>query len=163
VANAGLYWVELQTGCDTLRDSLNVSTENLPPLNLGADPTLCDGDSLLLDVTAANADTYLWQDGSDSALFWVTGPGLVWSELSNRCGSVRDSFQVSYLPIYSPPDLGPDTLLCDAATLPLIVNYPGANYLWSDNSNGNSLTVSQPGLYWVVASNQCSLVGTASP
>ncbi len=158
VKSAGLYWVELRTGCDTIRDSLTVLGESVPIVNLGPDPTLCEGDSVWLDASAANADAYLWQDGSDSSHFQLTAPGLIWAELNNQCGSVRDSLQVTYLPIFTPPDLGPDTLLCDAASLSLSIHYPGATYLWSNNATGNSLTVTQPGLYWVNASNLCSSV-----
>ncbi|MEL6843905.1 MAG: hypothetical protein AAFP02_11910, partial [Bacteroidota bacterium] len=154
----GWYWVELTTGCDTARDSLEIFNESLPLVNLGPDQTVCDGDTIPLDVSVANANTYLWQDGSPTPAYEITGPGLYWVELGNICGDVRDSLQIDYLPIFSPPDLGADTLLCDNASLPLSVSYPNATYLWSDNSTINTIVANAPGTYWVEVSNQCSNV-----
>ncbi|MEZ4806252.1 MAG: gliding motility-associated C-terminal domain-containing protein [Flavobacteriales bacterium] len=58
-------------------------------------------------------------------------------------------------------DLGPDTLLCDAASLLLDAANPGAEYLWSDGSTGPTLVVSAPGTYWVrVAQGACSASDT---
>ncbi|MEM6347054.1 MAG: gliding motility-associated C-terminal domain-containing protein [Bacteroidota bacterium] len=156
--NAGWYWVELQTGCDTARDSVEIFNEATPLLNLGPDQTVCDGDTIPLDATVANATNYLWQDGTLTPTYEITSPSLYWVELDNLCGNVRDSLQIDYLPIFSPPDLGADTLLCDNANLLLTVSYPNANYLWSDNSTTPNLIANTAGTYWVQVSNQCSNV-----
>ena len=46
-------------------------------INLGMDTRLCEGESLLLNATLANA-TYLWQDGSSNATYSVKQPGTYW-------------------------------------------------------------------------------------
>ena len=154
----GTYWVELTTGCDTIRDSLIVQGASIPQPALGPDPTYCEGDSIWVNPMTANATSYLWQDGSDSSQFQITGPGLVWLVASNQCGSASDSLQVNYLPVYAKPDLGADTILCDNAALSISLNLPGATYLWSDNTTANNITIMQGGTYWVAAVNQCSAV-----
>lgn len=153
---AGWYWVELQTGCDTARDSVEIFNEVTPLVNLGPDQIVCDGDTIDLDVSAANASTYLWQDGNINPTYEITSPGLYWVELDNICGDIRDSLQIDYLPIFSPPDLGVDTLLCDNANLLLSVSYPNANYLWSTNATISNVLANAPGTYWVQITNQCS-------
>jgi gliding motility-associated-like protein len=51
---------------------------------------------------------------------------------------------------FSYPNLGPDTVLCNNATLPLDVSGLGStSYLWQNNSVLPTYTVNQPGLYWV--------------
>lgn len=54
-------------------------------------------------------------------------------------------------------DLGPDTILCQG-TLTLDAGNPGMDYLWSDNSTNQTLTVSTTGTYWVqVDNNGCTV------
>jgi gliding motility-associated-like protein len=53
-------------------------------------------------------------------------------------------------------DLGNDTVICQGESLILQADFIGATYLWQDGSTGNSLTVTQPGIYWVeVTSGNC--------
>jgi gliding motility-associated-like protein len=52
--------------------------------------------------------------------------------------------KVTPLPVFS---LGNDTTLCDTKTLLYNFSLPGASYLWSDGSTGNSFVVSKPGDY----------------
>jgi len=46
-------------------------------------------------------------------------------------------------------DLGPDTVLCEGATLALDATIPGGSYLWQDGDTGPSRTVSGPGTHSV--------------
>lgn len=49
-----------------------------------------------------------------------------------------------------PPDfLGNDIVNCNNQPTILSVNYPGANFIWNDNSTNDSLIVSSTGIYWV--------------
>lgn len=51
-----------------------------------------------------------------------------------------------------PLDLGNDTALCQGDTIQLNANLPSATWLWQNGSTLPQLTVSQQGLYWVIAS-----------
>lgn len=56
-----------------------------------------------------------------------------------------------------PIDLGPDTLLCQSASL-LLTADPGigtSTYRWQDNSTGSQFNVTTPGLYWVERTDSC--------
>lgn len=58
--------------------------------------------------------------------------------------------------------LGPDTMMCPGVTGSILladVNNPTATYQWSTGETASSITVTQPGYYWVKASNgDCSTV-----
>lgn len=60
-------------------------------------------------------------------------------------GILSNAVQVSLSSI----DLGNDTTLCPGQTITLDAFSTGATYSWSDNSTDTTLTVSQPGIYWV--------------
>lgn len=138
-----------------LRDTAVVTVTPLPSFDLGPDATLCDGQSLLLDVSVPGG-SYLWQDGSTADSYTVTGPGNYnVTVTANNC-SASDAVNVSYNPL-PPLDLGPDLSLCAGETAILDATLPGATYLWQDGSNGPTFTVSGPGAYSVgVQLNGCS-------
>jgi len=52
-------------------------------------------------------------------------------------------------------DLGPDTTVCPGDSIILSLQNGSTNYLWPDGSQGNSFIITQPGWYWVDASNEC--------
>jgi len=69
----------------------------LPTIDLGLDTVLCQGDTLTLDAAHFNVD-YLWQDNSTASTFDVSQQGNYWVQLTNSCGSVSDTINVSLLP-----------------------------------------------------------------
>jgi len=124
--------------------------------NLGPDTLLCAGDSLLLDVTSANAE-YAWQDGSSDPTFTVTEPGTYSVTVSNVCGVLSDQVTIDYDYSVQDLDLGDDLILCDGDTFELVIEQDTLNYLWQDGSTENSLEISQNGYYWVeMSSANCS-------
>ncbi|MBK9273724.1 MAG: gliding motility-associated C-terminal domain-containing protein [Flavobacteriales bacterium] len=68
---------------------------------------------------------------------------------------------VSVEELFLSVDLGPDTLICDGASLLLDATIPGASYLWSDGGTGPTTVAGGPGTYWVrVFSGPCSASDT---
>ncbi len=130
------------------------------PLNLGADRSICPGDSLVLNAGNPGS-TFLWSDGSSGQTLTVDQAGSFWVEVTNLAGCiVRDTIVVS---IFSNPlDLGPDRIICDGGSTLLDAANPGAAYLWSDNSTSQTLAVTVAGSYWVALTlpNGCRFVDT---
>lgn len=140
-------------------DNIVLTTPCFPSLDFGNDTTLCQGETLTLNATSADA-TYLWQDNSTNPTFNVTQQGIYWVELTNSCVTITDTINVNYNPI---PDvvLGNDTFLCQNETLTLDATTANATYLWQDNSTNPTLNVTQQGIYWVkVTVNNCSATAT---
>lgn len=119
-------------------------------VDLGDDMLVCIGDSVTLDA-GEEGDTYRWQDGSSNRFLSVTQAGQYWVEVSDSCGSVDDTINVTYV---FPPmvDLGKDTAICLGNTIVLNASYLSSTYRWQDNSNASFYTVSTPGTYWVEVS-----------
>ena len=81
--------------------SITVTVNALPIIDLGVDTTLCPGESLLLDASLPDA-SYQWQDMSVNSTFNVDQPGLytvVVSDMNNCLGS--DEINVDYTEEYS--------------------------------------------------------------
>lgn len=54
-------------------------------------------------------------------------------------------------------ELGPDQTICDNGVAVFDAGSGFTTYLWSDNSNGQLLSTSEPGLYWLLATDQCGI------
>ena len=159
ITHQGIYWVEVSQNNCRKRDSIIVSSQSLPLLNLGNDTILCQGEVLPLNVSASNAN-YMWQDNSTNPFYTITQQGTYWVRATNQCGSVTDTIHVSYDPLMM-VNFGNDTSLCEGETLLLNATTSKASYLWQDGTTKPSLIVSKRGTYWVKLSrNNCSTYDT---
>ena len=150
---ADCYSVEASNICGVDRDTLCLSYETPPQLSLGADTTLCENGTLLLDASWPNA-TYRWQDGSSGSDFTVTQAGTYHVRVSLQACEARDTVQIDYRPLPR-VDLGGDQLVCDQPEYTLTASFAPASYRWNDGSTEQSLTATATGLYAVQVSNSC--------
>ena len=139
-----------------LVSAIRVSAQGcLPTVVLGQNLTICQGTSLTLNATNPNA-TYLWQDGSTNPTFTASTTGLYWVVVTNSCGSASDSVNINVLPALN-AQLGPDTFLCVNQSLSIGPSGIGSNVnaLWSTGATTPSITINQPGTYWLTLNNLC--------
>ena len=93
VNNPGTYWVQaILNGC-TKKDTINISSLTNPQFTLGPDQYLCPGLPLFL-TPGLNNVSYRWQDGNTSSSYQVNTTGLFYVDITNRCGTTRDSINI---------------------------------------------------------------------
>ena len=153
---AGTYFVTLnKQGCLS-SDTLILDLLPSPTIDLGADQSACQGESISLDATINQTATYLWQDGSTSPTLSATQSGnYAVSVTANGC-SGQDEINITFnaIPSFS---LGPDTSLCSGQSLSFNFANLGDSYLWQDGTTDNTNTIDQAGLFWLqVQANGCS-------
>lgn len=153
VNTAGTYYVTTTNACGSDMDTVIVQTAILPVFDLGNDTSFCQGDSVILDATYISSN-YLWHDNSNLPTFVADTTGLYSVAVTNSCGTVEDSLQITIIPLPQ-IDMGPDTALCPGHNFVLDATYPGATYLWHDNSTGNTFNVGGSGTYWVTVTDGC--------
>jgi gliding motility-associated-like protein len=155
VNQAGWYSVRLINDCFERIDSCYVSSSSpLPAIDLGKDTIFCQG-TLSLDAQVNNPlASYLWQDGSNSPQYLVTGSGLYHVTISDSCNTISDSI---FVLITGSPSLtlGTEIRYCNSNSLTLNAQNPGSNYLWNTGDTTQTLTIPGPGIYWVNISNDC--------
>lgn len=156
ISTPGSYWVAASNDCSTAVDSINVSYDPLPEIDLGNDTALCPGETLLLDASWLNSN-YQWQNNSINPSFSVDQEGQYWVELNLNGCSNSDTIFVAYNGAPT-VNLGNDTLLCFGESILLNASYQNATYLWQDNSTSSTFEVKTPGIYSV----QVSECGTTS-
>ena len=87
--------MELTVNNCTTTDTIIASYIPLPTLDLGNDTTLCQGETLTLNATTANA-TYLWQDNSANPTFHADQQSTYWVEVNNYCGTNTDTLTIEF-------------------------------------------------------------------
>ena len=141
-------------------DTLTISYIPAPTKNFGRDTVLCNGDSIVLDVTNPNA-TYVWHDNTTNPTYNANQSGI-YSVIITMDGCIfKDTINV----VISPPltiNLGSDTSVCIGSLVILDPRNLNTTYQWQDGSSGSTYTVSQQGVYWVKVTdiNKCIATDT---
>jgi gliding motility-associated-like protein len=130
-----------------------------PDKNLPKDTTLCEGQTILLDMGYPDATRRLWSTGDTTQTLLVSTPGnYVATVYYDRC-DYYGVINVGYLKYTV--DLGRDTTLCEGTVYHLDAKNPGSSYLWSTGATSRTLDVNAAGTYWVkVMNKQCAKYDT---
>jgi gliding motility-associated-like protein len=161
VTASGKYYVTVTDGNNCkVADTINITVQDLPVFSLGNDTTLCEKQSLTLQINVAG--NYIWNDATTQNKKTITTPGSYWAEATNLGCLFRDTISIKYvsLPVLQFPA---DTILCDKGTLLLDATQTGSvsGYSWQDGSTSATYQVKEPGLYFVkVVRNGCTNADT---
>ncbi len=166
VDTVGTYYLKVSnaSGCTgTGRDTIKVSIDTLPSVELGADTGICQADSLMLDA-GSGFDNYEWSTGETGQTIVGDTAGTYSVEAFNDTGCtnrVQDTINIDTRPHPDSMDLGPDISVCDSNSVTLDAGAGYQDYTWNDGSSGQTLTVMSTGTYWVEVSNTDACLGTS--
>jgi hypothetical protein len=129
---------------------------------LGADTTLCDGTTLVLDA-GAGFSGYLWNDGSVAQTYNVSGPGLYTvtvTDVNNCAGS--DDIEVTYFAPVPTPVITQNlnTLQSSAATGNQWYSVPGGLI---PGATAQTYSPPQNGTFYVVVTDSNGCQSAPSP
>ncbi|MES2776906.1 MAG: T9SS type B sorting domain-containing protein [Bacteroidota bacterium] len=147
-----------------------VSTDTITVLKVYANPVvqldkttyICNGETRVLDP-GAGFSSYLWSSGSTGQTISVNGPGIYWVKVKDfvNCAGSDTAKIVGFLP--QPRNFLPlDTAICTYGIIELKPSTPFINYLWSTNLNSPTISITKPGLYWLVATDMNNCKGIDS-
>ena len=96
--------------------------------------------------------------GGTSGMVLHTGPACAGSSFGAQAGA-PGILVYNYAPPTpgTPPDLGPDTLICAGAALTLQPDSTYNSYTWSTGATTSSVTINAPGTYWLDVPSGCGL------
>lgn len=139
-------------GC-TVTDSVFVTVNVPPPINLGADTSLCQGDTLLLNA-GPGFQSYEWSTGQQGSTIGVYQAGTyILSALDQHQCSSADT--ISILQMYPLPvsQLLDETSICKDQPLNLHAGSGYPSYYWNTGESTESISVTSMGYYWVTITN----------
>ncbi|WP_420149927.1 gliding motility-associated C-terminal domain-containing protein [Spirosoma sp.] len=155
VTRPGKYSVTVITSCKTLTDSISV--DYALDFDLGADTTLCNGQTFTLAVPESAAATYRWQDGSEQNTYTVRQAGQYSIRVAQATCVAADTIQVRYI---RPPtlELGPDQVLCGAQTFTIKPIITEGEFFWQDQFTDAERIVNTSGVFRASVRNDCATV-----
>jgi gliding motility-associated-like protein len=135
-----------------------------------SDSIICVGDKIsFYDYLTPNIIDFNWDFADGNVLPNIHNPTHTWDNagiynvslnaFSTFCPDKSFS-KIINVNDYPNLSLGKDTVMCPGVTGSIFladINNPAATYQWSTGETSNGITVTQPGHYWVKASNgECS-------
>lgn len=151
VSTSGTYDVLVTNAFNCIdQDTINVTINAIPVVNLGADSSYC-ANTFTLDAQNPGM-TYLWNTNQNTQTISVTTSGsynvLVTSP--ENCSS-SDSITLTITPT-PVVNLGNDSSLC-GGNLILDAQNTGSTYLWNDGTTSSIQFVTTSGTFWVDVTN----------
>jgi gliding motility-associated-like protein len=119
-----------------------------PVSSLPANVTFCANESVVVDATASDAVSYVWDDNSTETSLIIDASGTYDVTITSAFGCetvVSISATAQPFPVINLPE---STSLCDGESI--VLNAGNAdNYLWSTGATTSSILVDQGGVYSV--------------
>ncbi len=131
---------------------------DFPPDVLGDAFSFCEGSSITLDASTANASAYLWQDGASTPSNTISEEGANWVDITVWGCTFREEFNIEYIDAPFTLDMGEDKVLCPGDDPLEVTLAAGGNYTWHDGTTANAYTITEAGTYWVEMSwDDCTI------
>lgn len=160
VNTTGTYYVKVTNASNCSKnDTINVTVNPTPVVNLGNDTNLCLGVNYVLNSGNPGA-TRLWDNGTTGQTRTVTNTGTYYVRVTNSFNcTARDTVVTTF---YNTPvvNLGNDQDVCEGVTTTLDAGNPGETYLWDNNTTNQTRSVTASGVYYVTVSNIANCKGT---
>lgn len=130
----GDYIVTASTGACIATDTIRIQVLDNLNVMLPGDTTICGIDTIWLDATTPNAESYRWSDGVETARRAVTEQGYY--AVTAFLGNCSASDFVAVNPFPSPASLPSDTLICAGEPLVLRVGNSVAGEIYWNGEPG---------------------------
>jgi gliding motility-associated-like protein len=161
-------------GCISQQISQQVTINNNPVADAGADVTVCSGGIVQLGTAATGGYEYKWYPSNNLSNDSISNPVFSAVNLTPTPVTVAYAVAVTQFACYNtdtvnitinPPSATGITAqgnipVCAGGSVVLAADSVYVSYLWSDTTFNNSVTVSAPGSYYMaaVAANGCQYI-----
>ena len=150
----------MSSACGDLKDSIAVTIlPDTSALQLGENKYLCPNKSIKLSA-GKDFQQYQWQDGSTDSIYIVNQPGKYFVTVMDNCGNSKTD-TVNIIAKQNPSNFLPDSIkICPGSPTNLQSKVLFSNYLWSTGETSPTISVNQPGNYWVSVTDQDGCTGS---
>jgi gliding motility-associated-like protein len=160
VNKTGVYGVEVRDDIGCLgSDSMTLTVNPMPLVNLGNDTTICIGENVVLNALNTGSN-YNWNTGETKQTINSYSTGIYGVVVSDAIGCIgSDSLTLTVNPLPE-VDLGNDTTICKYHSLLLDAENPNLNYKWSNGATSQAITINNEALYNVEVRDHIGCLGS---
>ena len=142
-------------------DTVHITVNHSPSIQLGPNRSLCAGDSLVLDA-GTGFSLYQWNTGAATQQIAVYNKGSYSVKATTADGCISaDTLSVPGIVPLPSANLDHSPGLCTGESRTLTAA-PGYSYRWSDGSTGRSILVTDTGSYSVIVTDGNGCANTDS-
>lgn len=145
--------------CLVGRDTIDVTVNPTPTVDLGPDQNVCIGDSLCLNLDPSVYPNATWTGSVTGPQYCITTAGTFNVQVVDSVGCPSSDTINTALVALPTPNLGPDTTVCTGDTICLDPGCPPTHtFTWSNGSTNSTICPTILAGYWVICtdSNNCS-------
>ena len=153
-------------GCE-FTDSVQISQESLPTVNLGPDDIICDNVTTILDAASSSDVSYIWlldraliPDENSQTLEADSGEYIVTVSTENGCESSDtvniDNYQIPNITLDSEYEF------CQFDSVQIDLGSIGVNYVWSTGDDTESIWAKSSGTISVEVTDVNSCINQAT-
>lgn len=139
-------------GCAPSTDSIQLTIYPKPPVNLGADTTICVNQQLNL-VAPFGMSAYNWSDSTNGQGLIVSAAGTYSVTITDGLGCTNDDDIVVNTDTLPVIDLGNDTAICEGFSVTLISPGTWSAYSWSNSSTGPVSSFGSAGFHYLTVTD----------
>ena len=151
-------YAHIEGYCKEFLDSFTVQLySSVPPVNLGADKTICPGASVTL-TAPVNMASYAWQDGSAAQTKIATKPGTYYVTTTDQCQHSTSDTILLLTPSETSLGLLPQYSKCNTDTVEVTLSSSFTNYSFAPASAINAMGESLKA--WPSSSTQYTITAT---
>ncbi|MEA3445506.1 MAG: T9SS type A sorting domain-containing protein, partial [Bacteroidota bacterium] len=165
IETAGIYSVTASNACGGFSDSTKAISLQTPSAWFGNDTIICLGGQIQFAIQDQQLSNYFWSTGETDTSIIVLEQGNYSLIVSNTCGGdTNNIFLTVHENTYA---FATDTIFISNADTIIISGTDSAlseaeGYLWSTNETTPSITVSEPGTYYLTVSDTIGCKATDS-
>ena len=154
----GQYNVQVNSFCgNTMRDTINISTSDIPLLSIGKDSSICLGDTLFISASSG-FNVYAWQPltlkpgkfPQEVFSIPVNNETITVKATTMQGCTAYDTLKLTSIRARS-IQLGSDTSFCYQDSIKLSAENGYLQYTWSTGSLAPAIIAKKAGVYWVAA------------
>jgi gliding motility-associated-like protein len=159
VNSPGVYYVTVSDGICTDMDSISVFNIDFEPNLLNDSLYICPDDDFLLSGFTDGVISYVWNNGLNTPIIYVSEPGLYWVEVFNGQCSFTDTINVVEK-IINLSEIPSIETLCSNEILTLnAFDINVSSYSWNTGETTASIQVTDEGEYWVLRQiDDCEII-----
>ncbi len=153
ITSGGIYRLTVtdNLGCENSAEIL-VEENLIPLIQLEGNTSICEGEMFEIDP-GTGFETYVWSNGTTEEILVTNLPGNYSVTVTNENGCTNTESFVLEMGAILPPVITGSTSICENESTLLSVDEGYDKYQWSDGTFGNSIEVSEPGVYNLTVSD----------